>query len=822
MEINRRHFIALLAGGAAGINLTPLPWKLTDDIAIWTQNWPWVPVPPKGEFSHVKSVCRLCPGGCGIAVRKVDGRAVKIEGRTDYPVNPGGICPLGEGGLQLLYNKDIRFPGPMKRVGPRGAAEFIDISWNEALDMLATRIIALRKKGAPAALAAVDGNRQGSTMSVMIQRLLSAIGSPNYMKIPSAEDTYRMTNLLMQGTEGPMAYDLENADYILSFGAGLLEGWGAPGRMLHAWGLWHENPSNRKTRIVQIESRASNTASKADQWLAPRPGTEAALALGMAHVIVKDELHDAEFVNAYAFGFDDWSSSDGTNHIGFKTMLLNAYSPAQVADITGLSPKAVVSLAKDFVGAKSPIAISGKGKGYLNSSLYECMAVQSLNALVGNINKPGGVLICDPLPLSSLPDFEFDAVAKRGLEEGRLDQAGSMRYPFSQSLMNIFTDAVVNSSQSPVDTLLVFSSNPAFTLPDGGAFRRALKKIPFIVSFSPYRDETSCLADLILPDHTYLEKMDDIIWPTTLQYPLYALSKPVVDPIYATKSTGDVIIHLSKAIGGSVATAFPWGNYENVIKERVKGLYNTQGGLVSYDTSVPAWKLRESGKTLSLNSQSFEDMWTKIRAEGFWFKPAHAHKNRERLFKTPTGKFEFFSTQIELALQAYSQKASEASALGNLGIAARGDMVFMPHYEKTTSHVDRTDYPLLMMPYELINLASNWVPPPPYLSKTIFDNQLKKDESFVEIHPRTAKKYDLKNGDRIIVKSTAGEVRVRVSFFEGAMPGMVYMPLGFGHTAYDEFFKEKGVNPTDIMDSKKDPLSGDPAWWNTPVQLIKV
>ena len=95
MEINRRHFIALLAGGAAGINLTPLPWKLTDDIAIWTQNWPWVPVPPKGEFSHVKSVCRLCPGGCGITVRKVDGRAVKIEGRTDYPVNPGGICPLG-------------------------------------------------------------------------------------------------------------------------------------------------------------------------------------------------------------------------------------------------------------------------------------------------------------------------------------------------------------------------------------------------------------------------------------------------------------------------------------------------------------------------------------------------------------------------------------------------------------------------------------------------------------------------------------------------------------------------------------------------------
>lgn len=822
MEINRRHFIALLVGGAAGINLTPLPWKLTDDIAIWTQNWPWVPVPPEGEFSHVKSVCSLCPGGCGIEVRKVDERAVKIEGRTDYPVNPGGICPVGEGGLQLLYNKDLRFTGPMKRVGPRAAGKFVDISWDEAVDMLASRITNLRKKGSAGALAAVDGNRQDSTMSLLVQRFLSAIGSPNYLTVPSTEDTYRMTNLLMQGTEGPMAYDLENADYILSFGAGLLEGWGAPGRMLHVWGLWHENPSDRKVRITQIESRASNTASKADAWLAPKPGTEAALALGMAHVIVKDKLYDAEFVNAYSFGFDDWASSDGKHHMGFKTMLLNEYSPAQVADITGLSPNAIVSLAKEFASAKSPIAICGKGTGLLNSSLYECMAVQSLNALVGNINKPGGVLVCNPLPLSPLPDLENDAIAKTGLQHPRLDQAGGTKYPFSRSLIHNFTDAVLDSPQSPVDTLLVFSSNPVFTLPDGGAFREALKKIPFIVSFSPYRDETSYWADLVLPDHTYLEKMDDIIWPPGLQYPLYGLSRPVVKPIYATKTSGDVILQLSKAMGEPLASAFPWRNYENVIKERVRGLYDARGGLVSHDASAPVWKLQKTGTAPSVSLQSFEEMWSKIKAEGLWFKPVHNYENWERLFKTPSGKFEFFSTQIELAVRDYSRKISEESALTNLGIAAKGDRAYMPHYERATSDADRKAYPLLMMPYELINLPSNWVPPPPYLSKTIFDHQLVKDESFVEINPRTANKHGVKDGDRVIIQSPAGRLRVRVHLFEGAMPGIVYMPLGFGHRAYDEFFRKKGVNPTEIMDSKKDPLSGDPAWWNTPVQLTKV
>ena len=135
-----------------------------------------------------------------------------------------------------------------------------------------------------------------------------------------------MGNELMQGTEGPMAFDLENADYILSFGCGLLEGWGAPGRVLNAWGLWRGQASNGRTKVVQIESRASNTASKADQWVAAKPGTEAALALAMAHVIIKEGLFDGEFINNYCFGFENWRSADLKDHKGFKTMVIADYS----------------------------------------------------------------------------------------------------------------------------------------------------------------------------------------------------------------------------------------------------------------------------------------------------------------------------------------------------------------------------------------------------------------------------------------------------------------------------------------------------------------
>ena len=822
MDINRRHFIALLVGGAAGIQATPLPWKLTDDIAIWTQNWSWVPIPPVGEFNTVKSVCSLCPGGCGIEVRKVDARAVKIEGRTDYPVNPGGICPLGMGGLQLLYDESLRYTSPMKRVGPRGSGEFMNISWDEALDMLAGRISSLRKKGRPEALVAVDGNPKRSTMSLVIERLLRAAGSPNYVRIPSVEDTYEMATALMQGTDGPMAYDLENADFILSFGSGLLEGWGAPGRVINAWGLWHENCQKRKTKIVQVESRASNTASKADRWVAARPGSEAALALGIAHVIIKEHIYNSEFVRDYSFGFNDWSSADGKDHQGFKSIVLNRYSPEKVAPITGLETKEIISLAREFAGARAPIAICGKGKGALNGSLYEFMAVQGLNALVGNINRPGGVLVHDPLKLSPLPDIELDDVALEGLKKPRLDQAGSLRYPFSNTLIGNLSEAITKGPQSPADTLLVFSANPAYNLPDGGSFRKALKKVPFIVSFSPFQDETSYMADLILPDHTYLEKMDDIVWPTGLQYPLYGLSSPVVEPIYNTRNTGDVIIQLAKRLNQKAAEAFPWKNYKDVLKARAKGLFEYGIGLVAYNGTNPVWQQQRTGKITNPDYKSFKEMWKKMKAGNLWYSPAHTYKNWERLFQTPSGKFEFFSSQIELAINNYSQKTSRKAALKNLCINAKGDEVFMPHFEAVGPSADTSAYPLLMVPYEMINLAGGWVPNPPFLYKTLFDNQLRGKESFAEINPKTAAEYKLNDGDQAVIKSHAGEVRVRINLFAGAMPGIVYLPLGFGHTAYDEFIRGKGVNPNDIVDGGKDPISGHPVWWNTPVKLIKV
>ncbi|MBW1717932.1 MAG: hypothetical protein JRJ77_19465, partial [Deltaproteobacteria bacterium] len=148
--------------------------------------------------------------------------------------------------------------------------------------------------------------------------------------------------------------------------------------------------------------------------------------------------------------------------------------------------------------------------------------------------------------------------------------------------------------------------------------------------------------------------------------------------------------------------------------------------------------------------------------------------------------------------------------------------VYMPHYEELKARADEKEYPLLLLPIELINLASGWIANPPFLNKTLFDYQLKKDDLFVEVNPETAYTYGLQEGSRVVLKSRAGELTVRIHMFHGAMPGVVFIPLGLGHTAYDRYLKGKGVNPYEIIDPAEDPVSGQPVWWNTRVTMVKI
>jgi anaerobic selenocysteine-containing dehydrogenase len=546
MKVDRRSFLSFVIGGAAGTALSPLPWKLMDDSSIWSQMWPWTPVPPDGQVVYEDSTCSLCPGGCGIAVRKVDNRAIKIEGRKGHPVNDGGICILGLSGLQLLYGP-TRIKSPMKRIGERGEGQWQKISWDEAMGILTEKLSAIRNKGEAHTVAAVAGSDSG-TVPALLQRFMTAYGSPNFIRMPSQRDADELAVKALFGKTGRTGFDLENADYILSFGSGIVDGWGSPVRMIRAASLWKEN----NVSVVQVEPRLSNSAAKASRWVPVNPGTEADLALGIAAVMVAHNWVDTDTVS----GLSSW-----------KNDLLANHAPQQAAQITGVAADVIVELAKGFARANRPLALCGRGKGLAAGSLRETVAVYLLNALAGNVNQEGGMWALPETNTIQWPTVAPDPLASAGLRQPRLDGAASGRYADARYLLNRLAGSVNGGGPYPLQVLLVADANPCHDLPDTQRVKAALMRVPFIVSFSSFQDETAAMADLLLPDHIYLERYEDVPVDAGLAQQVIGLSKPVVSPQFNTRHLGETLITAAQAMGGSIADAFPWDNYETCLEE---------------------------------------------------------------------------------------------------------------------------------------------------------------------------------------------------------------------------------------------------------------
>ncbi len=756
MKIDRRSFLSFVIGGAAGTALSPLPYKLTDDLSIWTQNWPWTPVPADGEASFVDSTCTLCSGGCGISVKKIDDRAVKIEGMQQHPINDGAICLLGLSGLQLLYGP-TRVQSPLKRTGKRGNGQWRSISWTEALATVAGKLAELRKSNRPHALGCILGADRG-TVPHLFSRFMTAYGSPNFLKIPSVLDSYELTLHLMQGAQAFAGFDIESADFVLSFGSGIVDGWGSPVRMFRANSKRVEN----RGKLIQFEPRLSNTAAKADKWLPVNPGTEGVLALGLGHVIVKESLFHKDFIDQHAFGFYDWADSSGKTHAGFQSLLIENYSPEKVSKITGVDPAAITAVARGFARASKPLAVCGRGQGDTPGASGEFMAVHALNALVGNINRPGGLWALPEPDYIDWPELEMDGIAANGMQKERIDGAGSSTFPFSRYLLNLLAES---KAEKPLEALFIYGANPLYTQPDSSAFKQALAKIPFIVSFSSFMDETAAFADLVLPNHMYLERYEDVPTPSAYHKPFIGLTRPVVAPQFDTRHAGDVIIQLAKALGGSVGRAFPWQNYESCLKT-------------------------------TLGSR-----WRPLEEKGFWVDAQYTPPAWSQSFGTRSEKFEFFAS----ALTDSTQKAPE-SLLDLAALDLDGDP---------------STYPLVLIPYDTMRLANDFIGNPPFATKTVEDTILKGKLSFIEINPATARELGLSEGKAVLLKTPRGKAHVKIHLYDGIMPGIIAMPKGLGHSAYDRYLAGKGVNFNEMVVPLKDPISGLNVAWGVRAALHK-
>ncbi|MCK5542617.1 MAG: molybdopterin-dependent oxidoreductase [Desulfobacterales bacterium] len=544
MKVDRRSFLGLGLGAVAGAAVSPAGMKLTDDSSIMTQNWfGLLPVPIDGEITFDNSVCSLCKGSCGITVKKVAGRAIKIEGQDDHPINKGGICLHGIAGLQYLYDPS-RIKSPLQKIGDR----FEKISWDDAVSHIAEKLTAIKDQQKPESIACISGNDEGS-VSELFKRFLKVFGSNNFYSMASMDTTWETTASKMHGKSNTLSFDIENSSFILSFGSGFIEGWGSP---VHCF---KTNAARKKKNVnlYQIEPRLSNTAAGADKWIPIKPGTEADLALGLCNIIINEEIYDITSI-----------SKSNSSFQAFSKMVAKDYTPEKVAETTGIDLALIKQIAHKFAWADKPIAIAGKGRGDTAGDTKEFAAVHALNCLAGNINKKGGTWVSRKNNYLKFPLAKMDSIAKNGFSKPR--------YTSFETLI----DKVAQSSDSDIQALFVLNSNPCYTMRDSDKVIKAFENIPFKVSFSSFMDETAKKADIILPTHMFLERYEDIPSPSAgITKKTVGLSRPLVKPIFDTNNAGDAILMIAKALKGNVAENFPWSNYKKCLESVTKDIWSS-------------------------------------------------------------------------------------------------------------------------------------------------------------------------------------------------------------------------------------------------------
>ncbi|MBI2822661.1 MAG: molybdopterin-dependent oxidoreductase, partial [Acidobacteria bacterium] len=292
MKLSRRGFVKFSAGSAAGLGLSGITLKSLGALSAHLAEEIY---PPRGPESFVNSICKLCPGGCGLTVRKIGSRAVLVKGNRNSPVNRGGLCPIGVASLQYLYHPE-RLTSPLKRQGN----SWTKISWEQAFSEIASRLRTLVEHGESERIVMLSHPLSG-VLKECASGLLQGLGSRNLVAMSGPGDGMEVAARLMQGVTGPPAYNLGESNFVLSIGSEVLEGWTSPVWDMKSFAQFRGK--RPRGRLVYAGPRRSVTASKADTWIPLRPGSGAAFALGIAYVMISERLYDFEFLHSQCFGF---------------------------------------------------------------------------------------------------------------------------------------------------------------------------------------------------------------------------------------------------------------------------------------------------------------------------------------------------------------------------------------------------------------------------------------------------------------------------------------------------------------------------------------
>src|SRR5215831_16001408 len=340
------------------------------------------------------SLCTVCPAGCGMMVRIVDGEAEvvrngqlgiinmglakKLEGNPKHPVNRGKLCARGQAGLQITYHPD-RVRTPLKRSGQRGSGVFHTIGWEAALSEIVVKLQEIRSRGRANSIRFLTDRVRGRRRE-LINNFLGSIGAPPALEFdPLDEPVLRRANLLDFGRPVMPSFDFARSNYVISFGADFLGAWNSPVAQSIGYGEMRRGRPGNRGKFVQVEQRMSQTGANADEWVPVKPGTEGVLALGIANAIMKSGVKKPGDAGHSGSLIDGWMAG------------LIEYTPAEVEKKTGVAAARIERLAKEFAEQRPALAIIAGPAVAQTNGMFNALAVNALNALMGSVETPGGV-----------------------------------------------------------------------------------------------------------------------------------------------------------------------------------------------------------------------------------------------------------------------------------------------------------------------------------------------------------------------------------------------------------------------------------------------
>lgn len=585
-KISRRTFLKSTTGAAAAT--TALAAAAEVRLPGWRGNT---------RIQQVATNCEMCFWRCGVVAEVKEGKVLKVQGNPNHPLTQGKLCARGNAGPALLNDPD-RLKYPQIRTGSRGEGRFRRASWDEALDLLASRLSEIKKKYGPEAVAYFPhGVSSGFFATVM-----KAFGTPNaaepaFAQCRGARDAgYQLT--FGRPVNSPEPIDLEEAKVIVLIGSHIGENVFTSQVTAFSEGL------KRGAKLIVVDPRFSTAASKADWWMPIRPGSDIALLLAWMNVLISENGYEKEYLDKYASGFKEL-----VEHV-------KPFTPEWAEPLTDLKASMIRETAQAMGAARPAVAIHpGRHVSWYGDDTQRARAMAILTALLGAYGRKGGMFLPTKLkqgriPLPPMPESE----------KGRADGGGS-KFPLaseeSQGLTQELVEATLTGQPYPIKAWVVYGQNVLESIPQRQKTLKAIEQLEFLAVVDVLPMEQADYADLVLPEATYLERYDPPAVVATAKRPYVAIRQPACEPMYESKPGWWIAKQTAKRLG--LEAYFPWQDPDDHLRRLIAPL-----------------GIRES-ELKSLGAVSFTG------------RPYIEDRTEEDgpLFPTQTGKIELYSTVLK-------------------------------------------------------------------------------------------------------------------------------------------------------------------------------